>query len=93
VEEEIQANGLNIYPNPASDKITIRRNEIGWMNGASVLLVDMQGKIWMKEAISENDSNRETLEMNTNNLPNGLYNMVIFSGSERVSKKIVILHP
>ena len=93
VEEEIQANGLNIYPNPASDKITIRRNEIGWMNGASVLLVDMQGKVWMNEAISAEDSNRETLEMNTNNLPNGLYNMVIFSGNERVSKKIVILHP
>jgi len=53
----------------------------------------MQGKVWMNEAISAEDSNRETLEMNTNNLPNGLYNMVIFSGNERVSKKIVILHP
>ena len=91
-EEEIADNSLQLFPNPASDKLTIQRSEIGWMNGSSLLMVDMQGKVWKNEVLNYQEG-QEQIELNTSVLPSGLYNLVIFSGQEKVSRKVMILHP
>jgi hypothetical protein len=52
----------------------------------------MQGKIWKNESLSYQEG-RDEMELNTNQLPNGLYNLVIYTGSEKVSKRVMILHP
>ncbi len=91
-EEVIADNSLQLFPNPASDKLTIQRSEIGWMNGSSLLMVDMQGKVWKNEVLNYQEG-QEQIELNTSVLPSGLYNLVIFSGQEKVSRKVMILHP
>ena len=90
--EVFAENNLEIFPNPASDRLTITRSMAGWMNGASLMLVDMQGKVWKNESLSYQEG-RDEMELNTNQLPNGLYNLVIYTGSEKVSKRVMILHP
>ena len=91
-EEVFAENTLELFPNPASDRLIITRSMAGWMNGASLMVVDMQGKIWRNESLSYEEG-RDEMELNTSQLPNGLYNLVIFTGSEKVSKRVMILHP
>jgi len=62
------------------------------MQGATLMVVDMQGKVWTREALMHQEG-VSSLELNTSGLPNGLYNLVIFTGSERVTKKVVVMHP
>jgi len=90
--EEVVSSDLLIFPNPAADRLMVQRSSAEWMKGATLIVVDMQGKVWTREALIHQDGVRE-LELNTAQLPSGLYNLVIFSGSERVSKKVVVMHP
>jgi hypothetical protein len=90
--EELVIADLQIFPNPASERLTIQRSSAEWMKGATLMVVDMQGKVWTREALMHQDG-VSALELNTAQLPNGLYNLVIFSGSERVTKKVVVMHP
>ena len=90
--EEVVSSDLLIFPNPATDRLMVQRSSAEWMKGATLMVVDMQGKVWTREALIHQDGVRE-LELNTAQLPSGLYNLVIFSGSERVSKKVVVMHP
>jgi len=91
-EEEVVASDLQIFPNPASDRLIIQRSSTAWMQGATLMVVDMQGKVWTREALMHQEG-VSSLELNTSGLPNGLYNLVIFTGSERVTKKVVVMHP
>jgi hypothetical protein len=84
---------FELYPNPASDKIVLSRSELGWFEGATVMMVDMKGKTWKKEALTSPNKDLEKAELSVDNLPNGLYNVIIFSGDSKISKKVLVLHP
>lgn len=91
-ENEVSSD-LELYPNPASDKIVLSRSELGWFEGATVMMVDMKGKTWKKEALISPNNDLEKAELSVDNLPNGLYNVIIFSGDSKISKKVLVLHP
>ncbi|HOY94978.1 MAG TPA: GEVED domain-containing protein [Catalimonadaceae bacterium] len=84
---------FQLYPNPASDKIVLSKSELGWFEGATVMMVDMKGKTWKKEALTSPNNDLEKAELSVDNLPNGLYNVIIFSGDSKISKKVLVLHP
>ena len=91
-ENEVSSD-FELYPNPASDKIVLSRSELGWFEGATVMMVDMKGKTWKKEALTSPNKDLEKAELSVDNLPNGLYNVIIFSGDSKISKKVLVLHP
>jgi hypothetical protein len=84
---------LEIHPNPANDRLVFHKSEAGWYANATLMLVDMQGRTWKKESLSSPNNDLEIAELNVENLPNGLYNVIIFSNNSKVSKKVLVLHP
>lgn len=84
---------IEVYPNPAHNKIVLSSPDAPIAEGAEVMLVDMQGKTWIQQTLKKQNNDLENAELGVENLPNGLYNLIIFSQNVRVSKKLVILHP
>jgi len=80
--EEITIPQLNIYPNPATNLVTIKTEER--INNIS--LYDAYG---LKVAIFDNDSSKE-LSCNISDLKNGLYLVVVNSKSHHFSAKLII---
>lgn len=80
---------LNVYPNPASDKLTISIDQIGNSNN-QVMIYDVLGKQLKKiEFVSTiNDANK--IEIDVRELSNGTYFVKISSANETATKKIII---
>jgi hypothetical protein len=93
VDNEEDLSDLQIFPNPANDKLRLELPNIAWFENATVLMVDMQGKTWKNEILSSPNNDLEKAELKVDNLPNGLYNIIIFSEKSKISKKVLILHP
>lgn len=75
-------NKINIYPNPATDKINIADLHIGDM----IQVVNMNGQVMMtQKAVQKNES------LNTDLLPAGLYTVAVTDGKtgERKMGKVV----
>ena len=84
---------LQVYPNPANDRLQLEMPNLAWFENATVLVVDMQGKTWKNEILTSPNNDLERAELKVENLPNGLYNLIIFSEKSKISKKVLILHP
>ena len=84
---------LQVFPNPANDKLQLELPNLAWFENATILMVDMQGKTWKNEVLSSPNNDLEKTEIKVDNLPNGLYNLIIFSENSKISKKVLILHP
>ena len=84
---------FQVYPNPANDKLNLEMPNLDFFENSTILLVDMQGKTWKNELLSHPNNDLEKAELKVDNLPNGLYNLIIFLGNNKVSKKVLILHP
>jgi hypothetical protein len=93
VDNDEDLSALQVFPNPANDKLQLELPNIAWFENATLLMVDMQGKTWKNEILSSPNNDLEKAELKVDNLPNGLYNIIIFSEKSRISKKILILHP
>ena len=77
---------LNIYPNPTSDYIKVS-SKLTDNNDVKLTLIDLNGKI-IKTINKENVSIfNETI--NINNLPTGIYNLIIQVDNKIYSKKII----
>ena len=80
-----------LYPNPASDIITI--NVINKMNGSNVdvQIFDLSGKIILNESFSAIE-NRNHININTQSIKSGIYFIKINSGNYMYSDKLIIRH-
>jgi len=92
-QEIISLEDLQIFPNPAHDRIFLTLSEIGEFEAGKAVLVDMKGRIVLEENLKAPNNNLEKAEIETVNLPNGLYNLIISTEKGRTSKKVIILHP
>jgi len=92
VEEKVSHDAM-VYPNPAHSRLVIETSASFDLKNASFQLIDMQGKSWKRESTTIQNNDLENVELNVENLPNGLYNLLIFSGDAKISKKILVLHP
>ncbi len=91
--EIVDLSELQIFPNPANNVLSLELPNLAWFQNSTIMLVDMQGKTWKNETLSTPNNELEKAEIRVDNLPNGLYNLIIFSGDSKMSKKVVILHP
>ena len=78
--------GINVFPNPAPDKINIGITALEDGESAKVYLSDDQGKVLL---MREQTSKLGTLELG--NLKAGIYYIKVYIKSECVSYKIVKL--
>jgi len=82
------ATGLNIFPNPASDVITVSYETLLDEKG-TITLLDASGRTVMLENINKGE-NSHTL--NTGELSNGLYFLKLNSGDGLSTRRIAILN-
>lgn len=78
---------INVYPNPASDNVTVQiTDERAKLK--SYFIYDAQGNFILQQAIHHTP---ETFSINTQQLPNGNYYLVLeLAGGERAVKKLMI---
>lgn len=82
---EIQfANSINIYPNPASNAITISLDKE--YRCVSVEIVSVTGQLLKTETFS----NKKECALNTQQIPTGVYLLKIIADGEQATKRIVI---
>ena len=82
-ENEVQLN-IKLYPNPANDKLSVQLNST---SKAHVQLYNQLGELIMNE-----ESNDQTIEINTHLFPNGIYMLVLKTQEGMRSKKVIINH-
>ena len=78
---------IKVFPNPASDNVTVQiTDERAKLK--SYFIYDTQGNFILQQAIHHTP---ETFSINTQQLPNGNYYLVLeFAGGERAVKKLMI---
>lgn len=81
----LQENDFVIYPNPAQDKVNILLPA----NTQDIFIIDNLGRIVQKETI--NTSANAVHSLNTQHLPNGLYNVIIHHQGKVSAEKLSIL--
>jgi hypothetical protein len=75
---------VSVYPNPASDQITIDLHKIQSQN-ASIRIFDTRGALQKSYYTSESQ-----LLINRDGLGSGMYFVVIIAGNERFTNKLII---
>ena len=75
---------VKAYPNPVSDELTIRHNDI--LKNARIDILDISGKV-IKRVSSITDTN--TVALNVSELESGVYFIKIFNKKETVTKQII----
>ncbi|WP_299315802.1 cellulase family glycosylhydrolase [uncultured Aquimarina sp.] len=75
---------VKAYPNPVSDKLTIRHAEV--LKNARLDILDVSGKV-VKRVPSITDTN--TVELNLSELKSGVYFIKIFNQKETITKQII----
>ena len=79
--------GLSLYPNPATNTITIEFDDMEDVSQANVLVLNQSGQmIHVKPVIQDNK-----IKINISNFPNGLYFLSIRTENNNVTRKIVVL--
>ena len=75
---------IKVYPNPSNEKITV--GNIGFTDITNITLIDVHGKIvFIKEII-----NQESIDINIEKFPKGIYIVKIQNAVDAVFKKIMI---
>ena len=89
IENIVDVNSLTIYPNPVSSQVNVNIN-LKQSRNLEIGLYNLLGSKMIAETISERPGNY-THSINVDNLPEGLYIMVLSAGDERVSRKVQIV--
>ncbi len=76
---------FNMYPNPASNMVTISFNEVS--NNISVILYDQLGRVVLNNDF-ENISNK--IQLSLDKLNNGIYYVQIISNTIKSTKKLIV---
>lgn len=80
--EEINLNSISLYPNPASDEVTIDLNSN--FQKAEISVLDITGK----EVLSSVNNNVQSVNLNLSYLSSGIYQVVIHTEHGSVVKRV-----
>ncbi len=80
--------GVQVYPNPANESITLAFNA---MSGkAEISILDVTGKVVGYSSLSE--VNRRTVEFNSSSLSDGLYFVTVQQAGKRFTERVIVQH-
>ena len=83
-ELELLSSEINLYPNPAKDRIFIQVPDI---LVEQLMIVDQAGKVIYRK---DNFIQEETIEISTSNIPSGFYFVKLLTDQGLVAKKVSI---
>ena len=83
-------NYISVYPNPASDELTINY-QLKKSAVVNINLIDLQGKQHMVLNKETNAMGIQTESLNISHLPPGVYFLRLQAGNDVVTKKVVKL--
>ncbi len=80
INELESESGVLVFPNPFTDKITIKNS----FNNSSVSIVDVLGKVVFEEQIASNE-----IELDLSHLNTGFYQMIVKGDNNSYTQKII----
>lgn len=87
VEELIGLGNINVYPNPASELITVSfDNQLG--NSIEISLIDALGRSVVSESIQSLGLNE--LALNLSSISNGMYTLQLTSNNNIVTRRVIV---
>lgn len=86
--EVVTTVGVNVYPNPAKDFLTIDFSSIKYKT-AKLMLFDLSGKLVLSKTESEYE---QKIVLNTASFPSGNYILNIKTDQNSYTKKVIIAH-
>lgn len=89
VEENNNAVSMNIYPNPSNDFSYIDLN-LTSASKVNVTITNLVGQEVFNKAYGQLSSGNHKLTVNVNDLNSGIYFFTVQSGSERITKKMIV---
>jgi hypothetical protein len=89
--DEVEKSGFNatVYPNPVSDVMNLVINP-GKSRNALVSLLDISGRTVLTRRYDLQPEDLSTLQIPVSGLPSGIYMLKIQSGSNVISRKVVV---
>lgn len=87
--ENAALSSLNIYPNPATDKVSMEydlKNE----SNVEITITDMTGKVVYSSKLGSQAAGKHAVSVNTNNMTNGIYVVNIATNNAVSTQKLVI---
>ncbi|MGB4929585.1 MAG: T9SS type A sorting domain-containing protein, partial [Chitinophagales bacterium] len=86
---ELEKNAINLFPNPASDKVYIT-SDIN-LSGATITIADISGKIIKTELTESISTGLNYYQVDISNLIPGIYLMNIIDKSGNISSRKVVV--
>jgi hypothetical protein len=86
-ELDFEENNVQIYPNPVNNRMTV--NFTSNSSNANIVIINVQGQT-VKEITNNTVKGENSVEINTTDLPTGIYTLSIFSGIEVTTKRFVV---
>jgi hypothetical protein len=88
ISETTNTSDISIFPNPAASFIQLEWNGKVHNEEIEISIYDINGKC----VIAENKIFTKRLEINTGNLPNGIYFVQLRSGNVLANKRVIVAH-
>jgi len=83
-EQSDFSSGIQVYPNPANDKITIGGLPSDHSNNTTLIIYNLQGQLLLQQTVYH-----ETAEIDLRSLAKGMYVLKLNSNNETAVKKII----
>lgn len=87
--EELNSNSLNVFPNPASDRINVTF-ETSDVTDARVELINSIGSVVSTQKLGKIAPGSQVLDLQTDGLSNGVYLVKVSTGNSSVTKTVVV---
>ena len=88
VDDLSQNNSMNLYPNPVSEQLNVQFNT-PLISESTVMITGVQGNVIMQKEISKQTKN---VQLNLNDLSDGIYFMTVQSDNEVMTERFVVQH-
>jgi hypothetical protein len=82
---------VDVYPNPTAARASVN---VGVQNDSHITaaLYDASGNFAMQLADTDMTPGNSTLSIDLSNVPSGIYELLVSSGTSRVAKRVVVAH-
>ncbi len=80
---------FEIFPNPATDYVTLSMHNLALNESIEVSLISLTGKVMFKENIRTEESDHD-MRINVQNISTGIYFISITYKKNTLTKKVII---
>jgi len=78
---------VNMYPNPTSGNLNIDFDGVADYGAVKIVITNIMGSVVHQSVQNDVSSGHQTFQLNLGDLTSGVYNVALYSGSERLDAK------